>query len=140
MKDYITGQVSTFPDSKNVVAATTLISIEGSEQIKSESWQETIKAMNVDSAIKGQTQFSKAWNDKPAKMIQWFKEDGDIRYEIWYQKKGEEWTFKNEYVISLDALKAFEPIHNYNLEIMNSLKKDFTSDTLEGTSFLARDK
>lgn len=140
MKSYITGKVSVFTDSKNVDAIIVLINTEDNEQIKSASWDEAINAIENTDEDKGQTQFAKDWNNKPAKMIQWFKEDEDIRYEIWYQKKGEEWTFKNEYVISLDALKAFEPIHNYNLEIMNSLKKDFTSDALEGTSFLARDK
>lgn len=139
MKDHISGNVSVFSENKNVDAVVNLINIEDSIQIKSISWSETLEAMAVDGAKKGQVQFAKAWNDKPAKMLQWYKEDKSIRFEIWCQVKGAEWTFKNEYTISLSELEAFEPIHNYNLQMMASLKKDFSDETLGGTSFLTRD-
>jgi len=139
MNSYLCGRVSAFTDNKNADASVILINIGNSEQIKSVSWNETLEAILVKDTQKGQIQFANAWNEKPAKMLQWYKEDESIRFEIWYQVKGTEWTFKNEYIISNTDMKAFEQIHKYNLEIMSNLKKDFSDEVLDGTSFLTRD-
>ena len=139
MNNYINGKISVFADNNNVDATVVLTNIESSEQIKSVSWEETIEAIAVKSEDKGLTHFAKAWNDKPAKRLQWFREDENIRFEIWYQKKGEEWTFKNEYTLSVDDLEAFEIVHSYNFKVMSSLKKDFVNDALDGTTFLTRE-
>jgi len=139
MTSYLSGRVSVFVENKNADASVTLINTENSEQIKSVSWNETLKSILVEGTKKGQIQFANAWNAKPAKMLQWYKEDENIKFEIWYQEKGSEWTFKNEYIISNINMKAFEPIHEYNLEVMTHLKKDFSNKVLDSTSFLTRD-
>lgn len=138
MTTHITGKLSVFSDNKNVDAIVVLTNINNNVQIKSSSWEQLLKDIAVEENDRGQIQFAKAWNDKPAKMAQWIKEDDNIRFEIWFQEKGADWAFQNDYVISKEALEAFEPIHAYNLEIMKQLKQDFSNDALSGTTFLVR--
>lgn len=139
MTTKITGKVSIFLENKNVDATVVLISGANIENIKSVSWNEYVKTLEEGTELKGQVQYAKAWEGKPAKMLQWFKEDENVRFEIWYQEADKEWSFKNEYTYSMDDLRKFELIHAYNVEIMKSLKKEFADAELGGTGFLTRD-
>jgi len=140
MTTYITGKLSVFTENKNINATVVLTNIQNSVQIKSVSWEQILKEISMEKNTQGQAQIAKAWNDNPAKMLQWIKEDENVKFEIWFQKKGEDWTFQNEYIISRDALEIFEPIHAYNLNIMKQLKQDFANAALRDTTFLVRGK
>jgi len=140
MKSFITGRVSNYIENKNVDATVEFMNIKNSVQVNSKSWNNIIDGIAVEENDKGQVQIAKPWQNKPAKALQWIKEDENIRFELWSQVEGENWNFQNEYIISRDALKAFEPIHAYNLEIMKRLKEEFSDDALNGTSFFVREE
>lgn len=144
MKTHITGKVEKFLKSKNIEVMAVLQNTINSEQIKGTKWDQFQKEMHVENKEKGIVPYSQEWQDKPAKRFQWYKENNHVRFEIWYKKinsnKGDnsDWEFKSEYIVSVNDLEAFMPIHTYNMNIMKELKNDFANSTLEEANFLTR--
>ncbi|RLA82648.1 MAG: hypothetical protein DRG78_06580 [Epsilonproteobacteria bacterium] len=137
MKTYLNSNTGIFLEDKNADAYIKIFNIQHNNSVSSIKWNEIIEGLNSND--KGKIQLSKAFKDRPEKVLQWIKNDDEtITIEIYHLTSDKKWTFQHEYIITIDDIEAFAPIHAYNMNIMQSIKKELTDEALVDTSFLTR--
>ena len=124
-------------EEKRVETYTELLNKDSKTSIASAKWIEMVETMKT--AENGRVQIAKAFNDKPARVIQWIKTDSEVTFETYNSNSNGEWDFQNEFIVTAEQLEAFTPIHEYSMNIMNTLKKEFADEALSETTFLTRD-
>ena len=123
-------------EEKRVETYTELLNKDSKTSIASAKWIEMLSEMKT--AENGRIQIAKAFNDKPARTIQWIKTDSEVTFETYNSNSEGKWDFQHEFIVTIEQLEAFVPIHEYSMSIMNSLKKEFSDEAISDTTFLTR--
>ncbi len=135
MKTHINSRAAVFADN-NVGVYVDFQTIESKFSIAAIKWEEILETQKSNQ--KGKCLISKAYKDKPAKTLQWTKDDSTITFEVFHSNSQNGWDFQNEYVLTLEDIEAFTPIYEYSMNIVQNLKKEFSDEALSDTGFLTR--
>lgn len=138
MKTYMDAIVKVFEPNSNIEVYTNLITANYSEAISSTRWLEISEGIKKQN--KGKCLLSKIFKDRPAKLFQWqVMDDEKLIFEIFISSNEKDWSFKQDFIISLADLESFAPIHSHSMGIMKMLKQDIADKVLADTTFLSRE-
>jgi hypothetical protein len=125
MKAYINQNIGIYDNTK-IEGYVELITPKIKVSIVSSKWLEITE--KIDSNTDGREQIAKAFEKKPAKIVQWFIKDNEVIFELYHSNQDEGWDFQEEFLLSKTQLEKFIPIFEYCVNIKNEILKEISTE------------
>lgn len=125
MKAYINQNLGIYENTK-AEGYVELITPKSKVSIVLQKWSEITEKIN--SNANGKEQIAKAFEKKPAKIVQWFIKENEVIFELYHSNQDDGWDFQEEFILTKTQLEKFIPIFEYCINIKNQILTDISAE------------